>query len=109
MSSDDRSTWCRQIGSPLFAAQLQAPLSGALLQQCSQKDLFLITGSCDREAAVAGASVEDTSQSGRSAVAHLSSGVSIDLQQVNGRWLVRDISGEATHARRVASGPCAGA
>lgn len=54
VNAGDRGSWCRQIGSPPFAAKLRGPLGGAPLEQCIQQDLFLLLGSCDREAAIYG-------------------------------------------------------
>lgn len=96
------------VGAPLFGRQLKASLSGSALRLCS-RDLFLMLGACDREASIAGASVTRATQDGRDAVVRLSSGVSIDLQQVAGEWLVQDIAGVPTHTGHLTQGPCAGA
>lgn len=108
VSAGDRDTWCRQIGSPMFGAQLRGSLSGADLQLCSRQDLFAVSGSCDLEAGMHGASIQHTSQTGDDATIRLSSGVKLDLERVGGQWLVRDIGGPVAHPGHVSSGPCAG-
>jgi hypothetical protein len=65
----------------------------------------LITGSCDREAAVSGASISGSQVSGAATTVKLSSGGQLHLQRVR-RWLVVNID-DATHPPKRAHGGCA--
>ena len=107
VTSNDRAAWCAQLGAPL-TGPASHPLGGPLLAQCKQQDLFAITGSCDIEASISGASVSAVQTTGRTARASLSSGGSLALQRIGGRWLVVD-ERPGTHRARLGSGACAAA
>lgn len=108
VSKGDRAAWCRQFGAPI-GGPLRGPLSGQLLRGCVTQDLFLITGSCDAEASIAGSTVTSVSSNRNAASARLSSGARIDLGYVAGQWLVQDVRGAGASHRRITTGPCAGA
>jgi hypothetical protein len=101
----DTRSWCAQIGAALLGDSREGGLPAPLLKQCEQHDLFLITGSCDREAAIAGASIKSVSASGNSAEATLSTGASLRLRFTQHRWLIAEVAGgHAAHPPP--AGPC---
>ncbi len=102
-----RTSWCAQLGSPLFSSSPSGALNGQALQSCVSGDVFALTGSCDHERALAGATVTAVSSHGASATAKLSSGVSLVLHQVAGQWLVGGVGGRPTSSHAPATGPCA--
>ena len=101
----DTHAWCPQIDDAILGGSHSGGLPAELLEQCEQHDLFLITGSCDREAAVAGASIKGLSASGNHAEVELSSGAKLRLRLTRKRWLIADVIGG--HVTRPApAGPC---
>jgi hypothetical protein len=94
----DTQSWCPQIDAGLVGLRRQGPLPGPVLKECEQDDLFLIMGSCDSEAAVAGASVSSATTSGDRADVVLSNGAHLQLRSAQGRWLVeRIVPGRSRH------------
>ena len=108
VTSGNRAKWCSQVGAPLYSSAPQGPLTGSALQNCVSSDLFMITGSCDQERAISGASVTGVQQSGDGAAVALSSGARLEFRRAGGRWLFAGVTTPATHAKPLASGPCAG-
>lgn len=109
VTSGDRRTWCSEVGSPLYGRDLKGPLSGSSLQSCVSSDLFVTTGSCDVERAISGASVTGVYRNRGAAKASLSSGAALEFRRVGGHWLFDGVTGRASHAPALTSGPCAGA
>jgi hypothetical protein len=94
----DTRSWCPQIDAGLIGPGRQGQLPGPLLKQCEQDDLFLLMGSCDSEAAVAGASVSSATTNGDRADVVLSNGAHLQLRSAQGRWLVeRIVPGRSRH------------
>jgi hypothetical protein len=107
VTSDDRGSWCVQIGEGLFVAHRTGGLPPRLLSLCKTSDLFEITASCDREAVISGSSVTGDSVHGDRATARLSSGATLGLQQSDGNWYITSVSGGSPNA--IKRGRCAGA
>jgi hypothetical protein len=107
VTHDDRGTWCAQIGEALLVANRTGGLARQLLSQCKSGDLFAVTGACDREAVISGASVTGDSVHGDRAQVTLSSGAKLGLQRSDGKWYIASISGGKAQA--IKQGPCAGA
>jgi hypothetical protein len=94
----DTQSWCPQIDAGLLGLRRQGQLPGPVLKRCEQDDLFLIMGSCDTEAAVAGASVSSATTNGDRADVALSNGAHLQLRSAQGRWLVeRIVPGRSRH------------
>jgi hypothetical protein len=89
----DTRSWCPQIGGGFVGLRRQGPLARPLLQQCEAADLFLIMGSCDREAVVARSIVTDATQSGDRAEVTLSSGARLQMSREQHAWLIEGIIG----------------
>lgn len=108
VTAGDRASWCADVGEPLYSSAPRGPLTGTPRDQCVNSDLFQLTGSCDRERAISGATVTGVTTSGTRTVAKLSSGVTLTFAQVNGRWLFSGVTGAPARTRSLPSGPCAG-
>jgi hypothetical protein len=89
----DTRSWCPQIGGGFVGLRRWGPLVRPLLQQCETADLFLIMGSCDREAVVARSSVTDATQRGDRAEVTLSSGARLQMSLEQHAWLIEGIIG----------------
>ncbi|MGZ4214388.1 MAG: type VII secretion protein EccCb [Solirubrobacteraceae bacterium] len=107
VTHDDRGSWCEQIGESLLVAHKTGGLAPRLLSLCKTSDVFEITGSCDREAVISGASVTGDSVHGDRATVTLSSGATLGLQRSDSNWYVTSISGGT--GRAIKQGRCAGA
>jgi hypothetical protein len=106
VTNDDRSTWCEQIGEAMLVASRNGGLVGPLLSQCKSQDLFAITGDCDRERVISGASVTHDHVDGNRADVSLSSGAKLSLRRSQGKWYVTSVSGGTP--KSVKRGLCAG-
>jgi hypothetical protein len=105
VSRGDTRSWCPQIDAALLGESRQGRLATPVLNQCEQHDLFLITGSCDREAVVAGASITAVRSGGGRAEVELSTGATLRMRLVQHRWLIADVAGgHPVHLPR--AGPC---
>jgi hypothetical protein len=102
VTNDDSRSYCPYIG---FVAG--KPLSPQAIGLCDRSDYFLITGSCDIEATVSGASISSSTVSGNTATVHLSSGGQLRVQRAP-TWLVVDIV-PAPQPPKLTHGPCTGA
>ena len=102
----DSRAYCQYVGWMGSPSPPQPP-TPVMLKLCEGSDLFLITGNCDLEATVSGASISSSQLSGDRATLKLSSGGQLQLQRIS-RWLVVNIE-PSPNPPKLASGGCAGA